>query len=784
MSAVIEFGFDSAAVFSGVDRLDRRLRKMDSDVTAAQAKVADALRNPWVSAGINVQAYTAKIAAASKEARVLAAAQAGMAAQQAKAANYRAVNPWTGQSAESLDQRKAAAAAMAAQQAASDAAAARSQQVAALWQATQRKNSETAMAAHAAQQKAAQAAAAIQAAAQSKAVAAAAAAATVAAAEQRSASLKTNNGRLHLALLESQISGNKKEAASIQSRISLMERMRTIQAQTNVSQREAYQLAQRSAGLAAMGGARGRNFAVGMGAMQMQDVAVQMQMGTRMSTIIAQQGSQLLSIFGTGGMLLGGLVAVAGMFYTMQSKAAEALQGLNDEVRDFDGNLQKLKGGSLTDMLNGMDAMAARADEARAAIGQFSVNRFFAKTTYDEQGNASNAFDAANEAVATTNDQGRLDLEKQIVIAAEKQAELARLRLDSRDAEARKMERAIELAQIWQQIDQRKWASPEAKEAYTKSVESKLAAEQQQDDKTVADQKKAEMQAIAAAQQRLDEQKKDAALDQMTLAQRIAIMSVDAQKALAEENRLKGAAKLDAMAIIDAESRRVGIQQQILQSQRQLATEKEREAEATKRAAEQAAADNATRKAAVLDTMQEYKLLQAKAAGRTREVEQIERQSRILDRAARLEQQNGLAKRDAMALAMRMVDLEDRADGKRRKIRAPTDAISDPEQRYGLSGRQSRTMSRVTGPLAKGGPLTKGGGLSGFWNLQMGNIGQLGTGPSDHMNRNTFSTSPSLMATHAENAAKQSAPTSGGTGAVVSELQKLIALSERGFFGS
>lgn len=348
----------------------------------------------------------------------------------------------------------------------------------------------------------------------------------------------------------------------------------------------------------------------------------------------------------------------------------------------------------------------------------------------------------------------------------------------------------LSLSEVSDQLQAKQQAALEAQAAQQQKLEDRrktaaAAIKQATEGASKGDVEKdklKEAEQIAAAQQRLDEQKRDAALDQMTLAQRIAVMSVDAQKAIAEENRLKSAAKLDALAVVNAESRRVGIQQQILQSQRQLASEKEREAEATKRAADQAAAANATRKAAVLDTMLEYKILQAKAAGRSREVEQIERQARIMERAARLEQENGLGKREAMALAMRMADLEDRANGKRGKITRKQQFDTDPEGRNGLSGRPSGPLSRRTGPLSKGGPLTKNGGLTGFWNMQMGNIGQLGTAPSDYYNRNAFSDSPSLAAAHAQNAAKQDNPQTG-TGAVVSELQKLIVLSERGFFG-
>lgn len=594
------------------------------------------------------------------------------------------------------------------------------------------------------------------------------------------------DGRLQLSLLEAQIAGNKKEAASIQNRIALMERMRTIQQQTNVSQREAYVLAQRSAGLASGGKGGGRGMNIGMASMQMQDIAIQMQMGTRMSTIIAQQGSQLLSIFGPGGMIVGGLVAVGGMFYTMQEKGLEALKALKAEAAGFDGDLRKLKAGGIMEMIDGMEQMKLKAAEmskeaaSRTGTGFFAATaRFFSPSRFDENGKVINSYDEKRDVaaeIATKNEQGRKELMEQIVRTAEEELRIAQMRATSGDAAADKLEREIALRRELVKLES---APEEIRGKLQDNVRAKFAAEQQKADAEVAKQKQAEMEKVAAAQERLDQQKKDAALDQMSLAQRIAVMSVDAQKALAEENRLKGAAKLDALAVIDAESRRVAIQAQILSSQKQLATEKEREAEAAKRAAEQAAeqarqaeALASQRRATVMDTALEYKLLEAKAAGRKKEVDEIERQQRIMDRAARLQQQNGLDRDSAISLAMKMENLQDKADGKRRKIGAPVAAINDPDERYGLAGRKSGTMSRVTGPLAKGGPLTRNGGLTGFWNRQLGNIGQLGTGPSGFMNDRAFSSSPSLQATHAANAAKAAAPSASPE--VDQFLEKLV----------
>lgn len=836
MSAVLEFGFDAAPVFAGVDKLERKLTGVETfvaKVSTAHQKLKQAMSNPWVSAGIDANAYLTKLreverqdriiaashqrlaaarvtgvnhqaavnpwttsgssqyaaqqqaaqmaaiaaAAAEKEARIVAAAQRGLALSRDKAANYQAVNPWSGHSAASLDAQRAAekqtiaaAAALQAQQQAAEAAAAAQQKLAAA-----------------------------NAAAQQKALAAANATAAVAAAERRKAALQTNNGRMNLALLEAQIAGNNKEARSIQQRISMLERMRVIHQQTNVSMREAHVLAQRSANLPMFGMATGRSsrgLGVGMAAMQMQDIAVQMQMGTKMSTIIAQQGSQLLSVFGPGGMIAGGLVAVGAMFYNVQEQGLEALRALKAEALGFDQSLRQLKTGGLMGMIEGMAAMKKKAEEMRAEADDrpktglyAAMARFFSPSSFDKKNNRwVNSYDekrdVAND-LANKNEQGRKELMDQSVRTSEEELRIAKLRLEGQDAAVRKAEIELQLRQEIASID---GADEEVRGKLEQNARAKAALAMQAVDKEVAKEKRQQLEKIADAQERLDQQKKDAALNDMSLAKRIATMQVDAQKALAEENRIRSDTKRDELVLIEAESRRVRIQQELNQLQRQAVSDKQREAETAKREAEQAARDAEqsaksaqARRNAVLDTEMEYRLLQAKASGRKKEADEIERTARILERSRSLEQNNGLDPKAAMSLAVKMQNLEDRANGKRGKIHAPTAAINDPDERYGLAGRPSRSMSRVNGPLYNSRPLTRNGGLQGFWNLQRGNIGR-SRDPSQYAIDNAFSTSPSLQAMHAANAAKQDHKATGADG-IVSEIQKLIAVTARGFFG-
>jgi hypothetical protein len=75
--------------------------------------------------------------------------------------------------------------------------------------------------------------------------------------------------------------------------------------------------------------------------LQMQDVAVQAQMGTSAVTILAQQGTQIASIFGPQGAIVGALIGVgavaAKVFYDMAVAAAvtgEAMEDVGETIKD------------------------------------------------------------------------------------------------------------------------------------------------------------------------------------------------------------------------------------------------------------------------------------------------------------------------------------------------------------------------------------------------------------------------------------------------------------------
>ena len=363
-----------------------------------------------------------------------------------------------------------------------------------------------------------------------------------------------------------------------------------------------------------------------------------------------------------------------------------------------------------------------------------------------------------------------------ILKASEEELRISEMRAASRDAEVDKLQREKAMRR---ELDKVETADPAIKGQLRSNIIAKYANEQKKADADLAKQKQDEMNRVAEAQKSLDERKLQATLEEMDLAQRIAAMNVEAQKAIAEENRLKSAAKRDDMAILDAEGRSLELSRERNRLQRQYSDEKAREAkeaaDAARRRQEEAQAaakDASQRRGTVLDTALEFKMLQARANGRTREIEQIEYQQRVLDRSRRLEEQNGMTRREALALAMKMTDLEDRANGKRTRIRGVTDN-SDPLQRNGLSGGFNSGPSGNRNWRAMGmgsDPLSRNGGLNGFWDLQAGRIGGSSTASALY-NTQAFDVGKQMQDNHMQNATKEAA---SGSPMVDTFLEKII----------
>ncbi len=115
----------------------------------------------------------------------------------------------------------------------------------------------------------------------------------------------------------------------------------------------------------AQSGRAGRGMALGGAAMQVQDIAVQLQMGTKLSTVLTQQGSQMLSMFGAGGAVIGGLIAVGGAFYTMGQAAQKSLTETITGAQTLRAEIETLaQGGSIEEITAKMSTLGSRSAAA------------------------------------------------------------------------------------------------------------------------------------------------------------------------------------------------------------------------------------------------------------------------------------------------------------------------------------------------------------------------------------------------------------------------------------
>ena len=118
---------------------------------------------------------------------------------------------------------------------------------------------------------------------------------------------------------------------------------------------------------------------------QLQDVAVQAQMGTSAFTILAQQGPQLASVFGPGGAVAGAVIAfgaiLAGALYNSLTGTGEAMKALQEDMKDLESNFDNLGEAAKTYVRSLVTARVAEYDKALAELNE--EKRSGIKVTYD-----------------------------------------------------------------------------------------------------------------------------------------------------------------------------------------------------------------------------------------------------------------------------------------------------------------------------------------------------------------------------------------------------------------
>ena len=143
---------------------------------------------------------------------------------------------------------------------------------------------------------------------------------------------------------------------------------------------------------------------------QIQDISVQMQMGTNGMIVFGQQGSQIASLFGSGGAIIGAFLAVGAAIYTyVNSASVEAekkLKALKDEMIELSlsakGLEQGLSGVAVVALAREMELLKNQSKELKEefsdATDTIAESKVFKNNQTQIQG-AAGAFSALASSV-------------------------------------------------------------------------------------------------------------------------------------------------------------------------------------------------------------------------------------------------------------------------------------------------------------------------------------------------------------------------------------------------
>lgn len=469
------------------------------------------------------------------------------------------------------------------------------------------------------------------------------------------------DGRLQLRLLEARIAGNDKEVRQLEQRQQLLMQMRQIQRDTGVSQREAYSLSQRLGPGGSMGGGR-RGFAAGNAAMQVQDIAVQLQMGTQKSIILAQQGSQLLSVFGAGGAIAGGVLAIGGAFHTMRVNAVNAFNATMKASKELAAEnallIQSTNADNLSSHLGKVGKDLKDIDEQLKNLEHGDSQLSHLWLWLRSGGNPHEMQQQLLQKRAEAGDTKGAMVDRALV-SSKQQVQIAQLVAEGRQDEADALERSIKLSEELRRIDAmpiQDWA----KDRLKKDAAAKSDAEAQA--ATLKQTKK-----IEDAQKKLDEARNKAAEEQLDLSEKI-------EKLKQEIAAPSGADTKDPVAKMEEEAKRIGLQSelnQLLKEQESLthqaaedarknAEEEKRRLEAQKKQTAELKKQQAQRNVSRENLMMDLEVMRLRAAGRTKAADKMQRERDIAEDAARIRKETGASPEQALESAKERARLQDR----------------------------------------------------------------------------------------------------------------------------
>lgn len=428
-----------------------------------------------------------------------------------------------------------------------------------------------------------------------------------------------------------------------------------------------------------------RDIQLGGVAMQAQDIAVQLQMGTKASQVLAQQGSQILGAFGTGGAVLGGVLAIGGAFFTMAEKSREAFDAMNADADGFSARMKASLSGTSTEIAAFFAEVKSGVNSAYSEIENLNsgpsgimarLTQFFGGPSVSEREGAANNLALQKANALATIQQALLDM-------SAKELRIAEMKAAGEDKAAAALQRQLDLQREIQRIQGTDLPDEvKARLAQDATRKSALAGMEAPDKKAgerqLAELKTLRKEAAQIAQDMLPDDEQltalKANLEDVLMGARTRnigrrITSAEDLATIAIDQRAAGNTTSEATTLRDYKA--------VLELQRQIATLRDRMAAAAKRESDEELAkiqrqkqhiqkvnellkerDEAqARKADAMSALQdEEAMIKARRTSRTSDDRKVERDIAIRRRKEQLMSDLGMSEAEATTKATQMQD--------------------------------------------------------------------------------------------------------------------------------
>ena len=369
----------------------------------------------------------------------------------------------------------------------------------------------------------------------------------------------------------------------------------------------------------------------------------------------------MLSAFGPAGAVAGAVAAIGGALWSAGDSARTSFNESRDAINATHKELQGiLENGTMEEISRGMQKIAVSASEIRKAAPKQAGGGELLNDLLSLTGNGPSREErfAENQRQTMMVAGDMQALNQRALDVSARELAILEMRAAGRFREADALQKQLDLARQLSKIDAGPFSKP-VKAQLKKDATANAAAE---------DRKK-----LMDAEADLKRMNQDLAFSQLETGEQINEVQQRMNDLLLEEDQLRANNQLDAMAVVDLERRRIGLQEQLNQLLSKFNQEAQQSAAHAKREADEAARANTQRKQAVMSAMDEYNLLKAKSTSRKNDDYQVEREIAIRQRREQLMKENGLTAAEATKIATEMRDMEEKINngGRAPKIRGP-----------------------------------------------------------------------------------------------------------------